>query len=201
MKLRYVLFIFIAFVSCKKEDPELLPFAWVEKGHTITYNYKSDTEFVESALILNVGRNDLTAQFLMEFSYPKWNAIPSNKNVGNDYSVVRKSDGLNGQATQSCVYGGMIPSFFDFIRVPLDPILNDTLITYLCTDVVSNYFIVREIGKEINVPLGIFSTLVLHDFIGRKKEYWDEKNGLILIEKLDETGNVTGRFEAASVNF
>lgn len=201
MKLRYFSFVFIAFVSCKKEESLSLPFEWVENGNAITYNYTSATEFVESALILNVERNDLTGQFLMNFSYPKWDGIPSNKNVGEDYKVVRKSDGLNGQATQSCVYGGMIPSFFNFLRVPLHPQLNDTLTTYLCTDVVSNYIIVMEIDKEVSVPLGTFSTLVLQDFIGRRKEYWHEKNGLILIEKLDETGMVTGRYEAVSRNF
>ncbi len=201
MKIRYAIFIIILLVSCRKEETIILPFDWVVKGNSITYNFISDTEFVEAALILNVGRNDLTDQFQIDFSYPLWGEIPSSKNVGEDYRVVRKSDGLNGQATQSCVYGGMIPSFFDFIRVPVDPILNDTLVTYLCTDVVSNYLIVREIDKEINVPLGTFSTLVLHDFIGKRKEFWDEKNGLILIEKLDENENVTGRYEAASRNF
>lgn len=199
LKIRNAVFFILLFVSCRKDDN--FPFEWVKFGNSITFNYVAQNDSEDNALILSVGYNTGSEQLRLRYNYPIWSIIPSYKIAGEDYNVVRKIDGLHKRFPVSCGYGPIFPSYLDSLRVPAITFIGDIYPEYYCGKNLFTRHYVIETKKEIEVPMGTFSTTVLQDSIFLRKEYWDEKNGLILIEKLDETGTVTGRYEAASRNF
>lgn len=201
MKIRYAaLFILLFLSSCRKDDG--LPFQWVKFGNSITYNYIAPDDSEDNALILSVGYKEGSEQLRLRYTYPIRDNVPAHKRAGDDYNVVRKIDGLHKRVPGSCGFGGAIfPSDSDALRVPAITLNGDTYLEYYCAKRLINRHYLIETKKEIVVPMGTFSTTVLQDSVFLRKEYWDQKNGLILIEILDSAGIVSGRFEAASRNF
>ncbi len=200
MKIRNAVFIILLFVSCRQDDD--LPFQWVKFGNRITYNYVAQNNSEDNVLILSVGYKDGSEQLRLRYTYPIWDSTSTYKSAGEDYNVVRKIDGLHKRVSSNCGFGGAIfPGNSDALRAPAITFVGDTYPEYYCAKSLINRHFLIETKKEINVPLGTFSTTVLQDSVFLRKEYWDQKNGLMMIEMLDSTGIVTSRYEAASRNF
>ncbi|MBK7428609.1 MAG: hypothetical protein IPI60_17140 [Saprospiraceae bacterium] len=198
MKIRYAIFLIILFVSCRKD--QFYPFPWVRGGNTITYNFISGPYSEKAALIFEVGVYEYTDLLQFQYTYPLWSNLPVGGWAGENYNIVRKSRGIHKRFSADCGFGPIFSTQLDSLRVPSKPFIGDSFPEYRCGDRISNIHNVIEI-KEVSVPLGTFFTFVMQDSLYGKKEYWDEKNGLIMIVNFDKNGNETGRFEAASRNF
>ncbi|MBI3502291.1 MAG: hypothetical protein HY063_10905 [Bacteroidetes bacterium] len=188
--------------GCSKDKglpPDTLPFAWVKKDNQATYKYISSTDTTLNALTLSVIINPGNTNLRFKFSYPQWTSIPFSKSVGDDYNVYRERDGLNTSAYTSC--GWVSLTTFQFMRAPLTPKLNDFYPDYLCEEKIYSAYNVLETNKTINVPLGTFTTYVLQDTLTLRKEYWDEKNGIIKFELFDTTGTLSGQYQLTSKNY
>lgn len=197
--LTVILFLFVGCIKDNEPTPEILPFTWVKKDNKLNYTYYSPYETTINALTLTVITNPGNENLRFDFSYPKWNIVTFDKYVGSGYNVYVKKDGLFTSSSYGC--GVISLSSFYFIRAPLIPKINDYYPDYYCKDRIYKAHKVIEVNKSINVPLGSFKTFVMYDTLDLRKEYWDEKNGLIKFEIFDTSGALLGRFELTSKNY
>lgn len=196
----FIVTFLVLFSGCIKDIlNNNMPFAWVEEDNQLKYNFISDSDTIINALTLSVITNPGNSNLRFKFEYPQWASISREHNVGSDYNVFRKKDGLYTSAYTTCSFAAW--TSFEFIRAPVNPSAGEMYPDYYCGDNISTSYNVLETNKSVNVPLGVFTTYVLQDTSFLKKEYWNEKIGIIRFDLLDTNGILTGHYELNSINF
>lgn len=180
---------------------DALPFAWVKAGHKLTYTYYSPTDTTLNALTLTVIENPDSENLGFQFSYPQWTSISSAKWIGDNYNVYRKFNGLYKGTASDCGFMNAFSAAYYFMRAPLAPVLDTYYPDYLCKGKIFTAYKVVDINKTITVPAGSFNTFVLQDTATLKKEYWNEKNGIIMFDLFDTAGVLTGQYKLTSKNY
>jgi hypothetical protein len=190
---------FLSGCSKDKSTTEVLPFQWVKPENKLTYNYYSPIDTTLGALKLTFTGFPNNSNIEFKFDFPEWSWIPGSKLVGESFNAARRSDGLHKFAASTCGFFSL--GAFDYLGIPAHAVTGEYYPYYLCKDVLYTSFKVLETNKTITTSLGGFNTFVLQDTASLRKEYWDEKSGIVKFELFDSSGVFSGSYELVSKNY
>jgi len=178
-------------------------FDWVKKGNTLTYNLRSTEYRVDKYSLLKIeessGIND--NMVFREETLPQKNDVPYFGPLLSVFSdVYRLDDGLHTATCSSCVSNPCI-SIQHYLKVPAKSGNIESIPEYSCAEKIYGYDVILRTDSIIEVPFGIFRTLVIHDTIKRNVKFWNEEAGLIRVDNYNRLQGDTLILELVETNY
>jgi len=167
--------------SCNKK-PTAPPAWWNLHGH-FYYDLTTDTSYITNYRQLIVGSGS-SADQLFFYELPTDTSLNSWESIfeifGNGTLKV-KEDGLYSHASDYCKVG-VIDFTFDFLFMPAQPAIGESIPQYGCEHQNAGYNTVVLPDTILSVPAGTYHTFCVKHPNG-DRSYWNTNTGIIMYEQ------------------
>jgi hypothetical protein len=198
----FFLFCILLFIcSCKKTEQQSEPnsaFKWFANGTNFHYDLYTSSGIIKNYETLSVVKNSYTGNLDLTES-AQTDTIGGSlyfEDLQGEYVV--KSDGLYAITVATCEYHIVDYPTFTSQFLPNNPKVGQQIPVYFCQGDVVDTINVLALNQSVTVPYGTFNTYVMQYNYGQKG-YWDPNTGLVMYERFDNNGNLSGTLKLDNV--